>query len=276
MQFAPDYAIITSVELDHTDYFDSVEKLRESFVHSTEAATRVYISTDVDDYRALGDSMGKDIVYYGKGCSGGYEYSIESMDISGARFTVRQGDVEIGSFCLPIPGEYNVKNATAAIALLSDLGMEACQINRALSTFRGVPGRLEYIGDAHGRRVYLDYAHHPTAVRAALGLLHSLCERVTVVFRPHTYTRTRDLAKEFADALGIADRVIITDIYPAREAPIPGVKAEWLASITAGAEYIPLNLVAKRLLSDTDGIIVLMGAGDLSIVKEMIFKTNEE
>ena len=274
LHFEPNYAIITSVELDHTDYFSDISVLRESFVRSVRSADKVYISTDIPGAHELGDkAKARSIEYYGVMCTDGYSYRIDSFSLNGTNFTVYHHDREIGSFSIPIPGEYNVRNALVAIALAIDIGIGACQINRALSTFFGIDGRMEYIGDVSGRRVYMDYAHHPTAVRETITLMKSVCERVTVVFRPHTYTRTRDFAKEFADSLSIADSVIITDIYPAREDPIPGVDAEWLASLTRGGVYKPIDRVADWVLSFTDGVVILMGAGDLSLVKMMIFKT---
>ena len=276
LQFSPTYAIITSVELDHTDYFACISSLRDSFARSTRGADRVYISTDVERYREIGERTDARVIYYGNECNSGYSYSVDSVSLSGSRFTVYRENERVGEFFIPIPGEYNIRNALAAIALLTDLGYGACQINRALSTFFGIAGRLEYVGESSAGRIYLDYAHHPTAVRETLRLMKSLFDEVSVVFRPHTYTRTRDFAREFADALAIADRTVITDIYPAREEPIPGVSAEWLAAMIPGAQYKPLDEVAKWVLSDTGGTIVLMGAGDLSMVKEMILDKQGE
>lgn len=193
---------------------------------------------------------------------------------NGMEFDVIRRGADLGRFRLPLPGVYNVQNALAALAacLERDVPLEAARA--ALAKAVGVGRRMERLGDCSGVALYSDYAHHPTEVAAAVAAFRRLHPgRTLVVFQPHLFSRTRDYADAFAEALGGADRLLLVDIYPAREEPIPGVTSDLLAggAARAGAEVlgpVPLCRVAaetERLARDCEAV-VMMGAGDIDAV----------
>ena len=138
---------------------------------------------------------------------------------------------DLGEFQLHVPGEHNVRNATAAIAVGIGLDIPVEKIREALANFNGVDRRFQLIGSANGVTVIDDYGHHPTEIRATLAAARQCgFSKVHVIFQPHRYTRTQMLLDEFATAFRDADSVLVLDIYPASEPPIPGITGELLAS----------------------------------------------
>lgn len=168
---------------------------------------------------------------------------------------------------MPLYGDHNVQNALAAMLICSFVGVEAATIKEALLTFKGVQRRFD-IRVRGVRNVYIDdYAHHPEEIRAALLAARKVfCgKELTVVFQPHLFTRTRDFMDEFAESLSIADRVVLLDIYPARELPVEGVTSSALLErITAGKKMLCTkeNLV-ETIESIEPKLLVTMGAGDI-------------
>ena len=143
---------------------------------------------------------------------------------------------DLGEFHLRVPGEHNVENATAAIAVGIGLDVPVERIREALAGFNGVDRRFQRIGTANGVTVIDDYGHHPTEIRATLAAARQCgFRKIHVIFQPHRYTRTQLLLDEFATAFGDADSIIVVDIYAASEPPIPGVTAELVASRIAEA-----------------------------------------
>ena len=220
----PDIAIITSMDADHLDIYGDHRHLTESF--------KLFASQIKPG--------GKLIHKKGLPLETGFTYAVEAeADASGSNIRVENGNfyfdfdngkVAIGDIELGIPGTHNVENAVAAIeaALLVDVSPDA--IKRALGGFKGVKRRFEYIvkNDKH---IYIDdYAHHPEELKACIRSIKRLYpdKKLTAIFQPHLYTRTRDFADGFAEALDLADELIMLDIYPARELPIEGVSAEMI------------------------------------------------
>jgi UDP-N-acetylmuramate--alanine ligase len=175
---------------------------------------------------------------------------------------------------LRVPGLHNVRNATAAAAVAHRLGGEWSTIAEGLAEYAGVERRFEQVGEAGGVRVVDDYAHHPTEILATLQAARAGYPeaRLVAIFQPHLYTRTRDFAREFGEALALADQVIVTDVYAAREAPIPGVSGELVAEAArrAGARVVYVadrdSVVeqAGSLLRAGD-LCLTLGAGDLNV-----------
>src|SRR3984885_1407650 len=220
----PDIAIITSMDADHLDIYGDHRHLTESF--------KLFASQIKPG--------GKLVHKKGLPLETGFTYAVEAeADASGSNIRVENGDfyfdfnngkVAINDIKLGIPGTHNVENAVAAIeaALLVDVSPDA--IKRALGGFKGVKRRFEYIvkNDKH---IYIDdYAHHPEELKACIRSIKRLYpdKKLTAIFQPHLYTRTRDFADVFAEALDLADELIMLDIYPARELPIEGVSAEMI------------------------------------------------
>jgi UDP-N-acetylmuramate--alanine ligase len=193
-------------------------------------------------------------------------------------FRVRYRDKDLGEFRLRIPGEHNVRNATAAIAVGVGLDVPVEDIRGALENFNGVDRRFQLIGSSNGVTVIDDYGHHPTEIRATLAAARQCgFARIHVIFQPHRYTRTQLLMDEFATAFRGADSVLVLDIYPASEAPIPGVTAELLASriaqVSKQAMYVASFADAVVLATGAarpGDMILTLGAGSISQLAQQV------
>jgi UDP-N-acetylmuramate--alanine ligase len=171
-----------------------------------------------------------------------------------------------------LPGLHNIENAVAAVEVALQLGIHPDKIRTALGNFKGVKRRFEYIVKSEGHVYIDDYAHHPEELRACIQAVKTLYpnKKLTTVFQPHLFTRTRDFAEGFAEVLGMTDELIMLDIYPARELPIPGVNSEMILD--------RINLSKKRILSKHDVIdfvrderpelLLTVGAGDIDTLIE--------
>jgi UDP-N-acetylmuramate--alanine ligase len=241
-----DVAVVTNVELDHHATYGSLSELEEAFAEFTrEAATVVR----PDDLTAGGLALGR----------GSSEFTVEGVPVA-----------------LTVPGEHNVVNALAALSALRAAGVEPSEAAPALANFTGAGRRFE----AHGRtpagaEVFDDYAHHPTEVRATLAAARTLePRRLVAAFQPHLYSRTKMLARDFGDALAIADLIVVLDVYRARERPedFPGVSGYLVAEAAADAAggrpvwWMPSVDDAERALRGelTEGdVLVTLGAGNV-------------
>lgn len=168
---------------------------------------------------------------------------------------------------LHIPGFHNVENALAAIAIAVDHGLTEEQIRAGIKSFRGVKRRFEIHSSAPGHIYIDDYAHHPEEIKACLSSVRAMypTQRLTVIFQPHLFSRTRDFAAGFSESLSLADEVVLLDIYPARELPIPGVNSEMLLEgIKANKKtLINKDQVMDYLKESCPEVLVTMGAGDI-------------
>jgi UDP-N-acetylmuramate--alanine ligase len=198
-----------------------------------------------------------------------------------SRFQVHTAAGTLGPFELNVPGRHNVLNATAAVAIARQLGVEPEKIAEGLANFRGVDRRFQQRGAVCGVAVVDDYGHHPTEIRATLAAARECCSgRIHVVFQPHRYSRTADLMDEFSIAFSGADTVIVLPIYAASEDPIPGVTAERLAKLIQAsrvefaAEFaIAVSIVAA---SAREGDLILtLGAGSVSQLAPQILAALE-
>lgn len=275
LKFSPTISIGLNLELDHTDYFESLPDIQRSFKRALGKATDfAVINGDDANFKLFLQDLQTKVVTFGAGEHNLYRYEITSFRDIGCEFSLSKYGSEIGRFALNIPGSFNVSNATAAIVTALEYGVDVETAREAISKFSGVPRRLEYIGQRWSRAVYYDYAHHPTEILASVEALKMLThEPLTVIFKPHTYTRTKALWREFVSALKMADYVILTDIYPARETAIEGVTSERLAcEVGSRAVYCPDDKVTAVLDRYTKGTIVIMGAGDMEFIKKEVLK----
>ena len=276
LHFSPTYAIITNVELDHTDYFADLSSVIDSFYLSVKRAESVIISSEGFGAKELIKRLGERAITYGRTENAMYRYELAEQLSGNNRFRVYRCDEPLGCFSVCIPGEHNIENAVAAIALSTELGIPYATICEAVRTFCGVPRRLELLGMIGARSVYYDYAHHPTEIKASIDALHSHYDKVAVIFKPHTYSRTRDLWGGFVESLSLADYCVIGEVYPARESPIEGICAMNLASCIDGAVALDGIAAIKHILDNTDGAIVLMGAGALDEEKGALLELIKE
>ncbi len=272
----PTVALLLNLELDHTDYFKDIEALRSSFVRFAASAQLTVYNADDESLALIARKIEGRAVSFGASPSADYRYEIDGLGAA-TRFTVYKQGARLGVFTLGVMGCFNVQNAVAAIAVASELGVGRDRIERGIASFRGLRRRLEKIGELSGAPVLYDYAHHPSEIFAGISAIRaSGAERVTVVFRPHTYSRTKSLWDGFVSALSSADRVILTDVFPAREEAIVGIDSRRLAeAIGERAEYAETPERVRELLRSFAGdAVVLMGAGDLSDVIKLLFGKN--
>ncbi|MBQ7386693.1 MAG: UDP-N-acetylmuramate--L-alanine ligase [Clostridia bacterium] len=275
LRFSPSIAIALNLELDHTDYFKDIFELRESFRRAmSHASSFALVNYDDENLNKIIPEIKTKVVTFGQRVLADYRYVITSFLPIGYEFDILKHGNKLDSFVLNAPGIYNVTNATAAIVTAIEFGIDIETIKRAVASFSGIPRRLEYIGDYHQRPVYYDYAHHPTEIAAVINAVRILThESVTVVFKPHTYSRTKGLWEEFKHAFMLADHVILNDIYPAREAPIADITSERLAmEIGDTAIYCSDAECEYHVYNDTSGAIIIMGAGDMEYIRRVLIE----
>jgi UDP-N-acetylmuramate--alanine ligase len=275
LRFCPTASIALNLELDHTDYFADLEEIKHSFAKALGRATEfALINGDDQNLKDIADKIKARVITFGASEGNTYRYMITSFKQVGFGFSVLRNGVKLGDFELNIPGVFNIANATAAIAVSLEYGIDVATVSEALALYRGIPRRLEYIGSRFNRPVFYDYAHHPTEIKASIDALKmQVNSPLTVIFKPHTYSRTRDLWDELCSSLSEADHVLLTDIYPAREEMIEGINSVRLAEeIGDKARYCRDDEILTQLDFYTSGAIVLMGAGDLEEIKRNILK----
>lgn len=272
LSFCPTVSVGLNMELDHTDYFSDIDALKRSFAKALgRAGDFSLICHDDENLRSILPKIKTRAVTFGHTEGSQYRYEILSFLDGGFEFTLKKFDNVLGIFRLNLPGVFNISNAAAAITLALEYGIELSKIQEAIANFSGIKRRLERIGRRFGRDIYYDYAHHPTEIAASITALKTLtASPLTVIFKPHTYTRTKDLWHNLRSSLSLADYLILLDIYPAREEPIENVTSERLAGEIPGAIYCRDEDVIRALDLRTGGAVVLMGAGDVEKIKMQI------
>ncbi len=273
----PKHVIITNIEFDHPDAFASVDAVRDAFEQFTkQVAVDGYIVAGADSPQVvhLIKSLDRNVISYGKKNSGADVWYEKGVIENGKNtFSVFQKDTKIGQFELAVPGEHNISNATGIVALAKAIGIETEIIARGLAAFSGSKRRFEYRGARLGVSFYDDYAHHPTEIKSTLESAREWFgdRKITVIFQPHTYSRTRRLLDSFAASFSAADQVVITDIYPsARELPDPDMNGQTLVdAILMNQEnviYAPGKSDVLEYIehhTDKNSVILTMGAGDI-------------
>lgn len=257
----PDIAIVTSTDADHLDIYDNSDRLLESF--------QLFIEQTTDQGVRIirkGLSLQTDVSYAQGEEADAYANEVRIID-GEFYFDYHKGDLIIKNLHLGIPGNHNVENAVATITTALLLHIPIDKIKKALSNFKGVKRRFEYIvkGD---KNIYIDdYAHHPAELRAFFTAVKSLYphKKLTAVFQPHLFSRTKDFVDDFASALSMVDELVLMPIYPAREKPIKGVTSEWLLEkITIQNKRILDHIGVEKLVEDEmPELIVTVGAGNI-------------
>ncbi len=218
LKFNPACAVILNIDRDHTDYFKTMEQMYVSFnafVKRTDDF--IVINNEIPDLSKVTDGFDGRIITYGKS---GADWTFENlrMDKGFGKYTACQNGRKIMDVELSVPGKHNVYNSLGAVALCTELGIGVEAIHDGLKSFTGTGRRFEKKGEYNGAVVVDDYAHHPTEIAATLSAAKEMgFDRVIAVFQPHTYTRTRDLFDGFVNALSLADKTYLIDIYAARE-----------------------------------------------------------
>ncbi len=268
----PSVAVVTNIEADHLDCYRDYEDIRDSFVQYIQRlptyGTLIVCADDPGAYSLCGETNAT-AVTYGTDENAQYRAGDITDQDSGVQFTVTRRNKPLGRINIPLSGLHNVRNATAAIAVSFELGLDFQCISDALSGFEGVSRRFETLAVEHGITIIDDYAHHPSEVRATLeAARRKNYGKVVAVFQPHLYSRTRDFAQEFATALKLADKSIVTGIYQSREQPIAGITGNTIVEKCTDADctYVSdMCEVPSMLAHDLSGgdAVLLMGAGDI-------------
>ena len=278
LSFFPKISVISNIDADHLDFFKDLEDIRHSFRKFAEllpADGTLVISGDIENVDEITHDLPCTIVTYGSSDKFDYYPTDIVYDEHGnPSFTAHLPMGKELKIKLAVPGIHNVYNALAAIAVSTVLNIEDKHIVSGLSLFGGTSRRFEYKGEIGGVTIIDDYAHHPTEIKATLTAAKNYPhEKIWCVFQPHTYTRTKALLDEFAEALSLADHVVLADIYAAREKDDLGISSRTLADkiVSLGHEcnYFPtlsnFNEIEKFLLQNcTKGdLLITMGAGDV-------------
>ncbi|MFS8524922.1 MAG: cyanophycin synthetase, partial [Limnochordales bacterium] len=273
LRLSPSIAVVTNVEAEHLENYAGLEDIKAAFraflAKLPKDGLAVVCGDDANARAAAPDHCR--VVTYGLG--EGHDYTAADVELfpMGSRAVVREQGAPLGIMVLRVPGLHNIANALAAVAVGRALNLPFGVIAQALGAFRGAKRRLEVLGEVRDVLIIDDYAHHPTEIRATLAALRNMERRVVAVFQPHRYTRTKHLMDELAASFEDADAVVLTDIYAALEAPIPGVDVEVLARRVRAASGKPvavvrdLDAVPGYLLAAVrpGDLVVTLGAGDV-------------
>ncbi|MGJ3192813.1 UDP-N-acetylmuramate--L-alanine ligase [Paenarthrobacter sp. FR1] len=270
LNYRPLIAVVTNVEADHLDHYGTPEAVFasfDSFAALLPPEGILLVCADDAGARALADRTAS------KGTTRVLTYgTADDADIR--LHDAGPGDVsvavagEVHRLELQVPGRHNALNAAAAFAVAVELGVAPDAAAAALAHFTGASRRFELKGQGRGVRVYDDYAHHPTEVRAALSAARSVAagNKVHVLFQPHLFSRTREFADEFAEALNSADTALVLDIYPAREDPIPGVTSALITDHLSTGRLVSADEAVRAIatVAGEGDVVLTVGAGDVT------------
>ncbi|MFV0427486.1 MAG: UDP-N-acetylmuramate--L-alanine ligase [Beutenbergiaceae bacterium] len=282
LTYHPQIAVVTNVEPDHLDHHGSADHYEQAFVQFAETiAPDGLLVTCIDDPGAarlaqVAGQAGVRVCGYGTHERAQVRIEIDQLAADRSVATLWRGS-ERTPLQLSVPGEHNIRNAAAAWSVGVELGLAPERMAGALGEFGGTARRFQHRGTAGGVRVVDDYAHNPTKVAAAVATAKGATRgRVLVLFQPHLFSRTRAFAEDFAAALAAADAVVLAPIYPAREAPIPGVTSQLIEQHLPHARYVPDRLQAAAAIVDAaqpGDLVVTMGAGDVTELAELILQS---
>jgi UDP-N-acetylmuramate--alanine ligase len=264
------------MEADHLDIYRDLDDIRGAFQQFIGGARAVVLCADDAGAASLRVPNAAQVLRYGVESPDARVRAVvlsTGGDGLGPRFAVEYDGERVCEVALRVPGLHNVRNALAAIAAGLALGADAEALARGVSAFGGVERRFQRLGDAGGVTVVDDYAHHPTEVAATLQAARAAYpgRRIVAAFQPHLFTRTRDFATEFGEALAAADLVLLTEIYPAREQPLPGVTAALVRDAVRAAGGAEPWLGARDALAGAladvvraGDVVITLGAGDVT------------
>lgn len=283
----PTIAVVTTLEPEHLDYYKDFEEIKSAFSEFLKKVPfygRVILCWDEKNLRELIPRIERPITTYG--LSAGADLRASSLEFDGyhSSFKVQIKGEAAGEITLSVPGSHNVKNSLAAIGVALELDLPWEKIRKGLEKFRGVHRRFEIKGEIRGVMVVDDYAHHPTEIKATLrGAKSGWKRRNIAVFQPHLYSRTRDFHEEFGQVLLESDVLVVTDIYPAREKPMPGITGDLVCESAKrlghkNAFYVPQTedtaSFLRKMVKKND-MVITMGAGDVHRVGEELLRMLE-
>lgn len=291
LEYTPDVAVVTNIEADHLDFFGSPQAYTavfDAFVDRLRPGGALVVCADDPGAVALAErvaALGIRVLRYGSDPSddlAGTLVGWEQHGTGAVAHILLAGETRPRTMRLAVPGRHMALNALAAVLGAAEAGAPVVDVLDGLAGFEGVRRRFELVGTADGVRVFDDYAHHPTEVRAALTAMRTIVEqdsagrptttgaRSIVVFQPHLYSRTKAFAREFGVALDAADEVFVLDVYGAREQPLAGISGGTVAEhVGVPVHYVPdLSTVAEQVAAAVrpGDVVVTMGAGDVTLL----------
>lgn len=287
VEYRPEVAILTNIEMDHQDFYRDTVHLHEIFGEHVQnvkpGGLVVYCSDDPGVLRLVGHGVGSDRLFLSYGLREGADIRADNLAFEGlgSTFDVITSQGKLGQVHLQVPGRHNVQNSLAAVTVGLHLGLEFEVIAAGLQEFTGVQRRFQILGRTSQCTVVDDYAHHPSEILATLSAARqSHKDRIVAVFQPHRYSRTRSLARDFGAAFANADEVIIVDIYSAGEDPIPQVSSELIVQCLMennhpNARYIASLEEAEEFIANSlqsNDLIITLGAGDVNKIAQNLSK----
>lgn len=261
LQLSPNIACVTSMDADHLDIYGEASALEKSFLEFSKKVTDTIVVAKGLPLKGLTYAVNEsaDFVAHNLKISDGTYF-----------FDVKTPTTSITDVSLQLPGKHNVMNALAAIAMATIYGVSLQKIKKQLATFSGVERRFSYKIKTSEFVLIDDYAHHPTEINAVENSIREMYpnEKVLAVFQPHLFSRTRDFASDFGKALSKFDEILLLDIYPAREQPIPNVTSSWLLNkITCNhKKVIQKNNVVTAIKASSCKVVAMLGAGDIGVL----------
>ncbi|APZ44951.1 UDP-N-acetylmuramate--L-alanine ligase [Polaribacter reichenbachii] len=274
LQLSPNIACITSMDADHLDIYGVPEALQESFFAFSQKVSDTLIVAKGLPIEGLTYAINEDA-----------DYKAFNLRIERGKyiFDVQTPSEKINNIEFLLPGNHNVMNALAALAMADVYGVSLENIKKSLATFKGVKRRFSYKIKTNDFVLIDDYAHHPTEINAVKSAVREMYpnEKVLVVFQPHLFSRTKDFINDFANALSKFDEILLLDIYPAREEPIKGVNSEWLLNKIENSNKKLTNRtkLVKDIKNSASKIVVMLGAGDIGVmineVRDQFLKPQE-
>ena len=275
LKMKPTIAVVTNIDLEHLDYYAGLDAIRDAFLAFL-ARVPFYgvaiVCIDNENVRAILPHVDRKVITYGES----EDADVRATDITvhgfSTSYTAIASGETLGEVTLQLPGRHSVANSLAALAVGLELDVPFRTFVAALKAFRGVDRRLQIRGEACGATVIDDYGHHPTEIRATLEAIRGAFEgKLIVAFQPHRYSRTESLLQEFGGSFGLADIVLVTDIYPAGERAVPGLDGATVAAAIrrhghgdvhyeADKAKLPVQL---RELIEPGSIVLTLGAGDI-------------
>jgi UDP-N-acetylmuramate--alanine ligase len=289
LMLSPTIAIVTNIDREHMEFFETIEKLKEAFLSFMNKVPFYGVSiicAEDANVRDLIPHIHRRFMTYG--FSDSFDIYVKNIRTEFMRtsFDVVYRNEELGQFMIPLPGTHNVLNALACIGVSMELQIAVTKIKEALRLFGGIQRRFEFKGEVNGITVYDDYGHHPAEITATLGAARENLKyigadsRLIVIFQPHRYSRTADLMEEFALSFAEADLLCLMEIYPAGEKPIQGVTSKVLGenirargygtvSCAGSSEEVMSHVLAKVKPGD---LILTLGAGNVWKTGELLLE----
>lgn len=282
LSLRPSVAVVTNIEADHLDIYTDLADIRGAFTQFVSSARTIVICAEDAGASGMRLPTGTEVIRYAIDHPADAHPAVRDARLlardvrlgnAGSAFEVVWDGESLGTLRVGVPGRHNVLNALAALGTGLALGSPAPELAKGIASFRGVERRFERVGEASGITLIDDYAHHPTEIAATLAAARAAfpSRRIVTAFQPHLFSRTRDFAPDFAAALAAADVIYLTEIYPAREQPIPGVTTALIADRVPGAGGRLVwrgerrNLASALASAVHDGdVVIFMGAGDIT------------